>query len=148
MRTELYSLEYPDGGRLSIMERPRGGDWLADEIAALREAGVDLLVSLLTPAEVAELDLGDEEALCGRHGLGFLALPIRDRGVPESRVEVSRLLERLGAELAADKHVAVHCRQGIGRSSVIAACLLTAQGLPTDEVFELLAATRGRPVPD
>jgi hypothetical protein len=38
-------------GRLAIVPRPRGGDWLADEVARLKAAGVDILVSMLEPAE-------------------------------------------------------------------------------------------------
>ena len=40
-------------GRLSTMARPRGGDWLADEMAALRRRGVDVLVCALTDPELA-----------------------------------------------------------------------------------------------
>ena len=42
------------------MTRPRGGDWLTDELRDLAVAGLDVLVSLLSAAEVAELDLGAE----------------------------------------------------------------------------------------
>jgi len=33
---------------LGIMPRPRGGDWLDDELQALGKAGVNVVVSLLT----------------------------------------------------------------------------------------------------
>ena len=68
MRPEIYRVGPVEHGRLAIVPRPRGGDWLADEIQALREAGVDVLVSLLTADEVAELDLAREEAWC--HTMG------------------------------------------------------------------------------
>ena len=42
-----------------MLPRPRGGDWLADEIRSLRACGVDVLVSLLTGEEVGELDLAE-----------------------------------------------------------------------------------------
>ena len=44
--------------RLAILPRPRSGDWLEDEIRSLRGQGIDVLVSLLTPDETAELGLG------------------------------------------------------------------------------------------
>ncbi len=44
-----------NGLRLAIVPRPRGWDWLADDIAALRSAGIDVLLSALTPAEIDEL---------------------------------------------------------------------------------------------
>jgi hypothetical protein len=50
------------------MARPRGGDWLIDEIKALRESDVNVLVSLLTPAEVSEFDLAEEASFCHTQG--------------------------------------------------------------------------------
>ena len=48
MRAPLYSVQGPSLGKVSIMARPRGGDWLIDELKALRASGVHILVSLLT----------------------------------------------------------------------------------------------------
>ena len=51
MRTELFWIDGPWPGRLAIMPRPRGGDWLEEEIQSWRRSGVDLVVSLLTLEE-------------------------------------------------------------------------------------------------
>jgi hypothetical protein len=40
--------------------RPRGNDWLSDEMNGLREAGTNVLVSMLTADEAKELDLQGE----------------------------------------------------------------------------------------
>jgi len=61
---------------LAISPRPRGGDWLDDEIAAWRKAGLEVVVSLLTPDEAAELGLLQEAELSETHGLQFLTHPI------------------------------------------------------------------------
>jgi hypothetical protein len=37
--------------RLAIVPRPRGGDWLEDEVAHIKRAGVDVLVSMLQADE-------------------------------------------------------------------------------------------------
>jgi protein-tyrosine phosphatase len=42
----------------------------------------------------------------------------------------------------------VHCRQGIGRTGLIAACLLVAQGAAPDAAVHNLSAARGLPVPE
>ena len=60
MRTKVFWVDGPWRGRLGILPRPRGGDWLRDETAAWREAGVDVVVSLLEPEEAAQLVLEDE----------------------------------------------------------------------------------------
>src|SRR5215472_3508891 len=57
MKPDLFWIPGPWRGRLAVATRPRGGDWLEDELRSWREAGVDLSVSLLEPDEAAQLDL-------------------------------------------------------------------------------------------
>jgi protein-tyrosine phosphatase len=133
---------------LGIVPRPRGGDWLADEVRSWRAAQIDVVASLLTPEEAAELDLQAEEALAREEGLEYHAFPIPDYGVPRSRADLLSFLSRLEAALESGKNVAVHCRAGIGRSSVVVASLLVAAGLEPEEAFRRIEKARGRPVPD
>src|SRR6185436_8380255 len=100
------------------------------------------------PDEVAELELQDEEVRSREEGLEYHAFPIPDYGVPRSRAALAELVRRLGAALGAGKNVAVHCRQGIGRSSLLAASLLVFAGEDPDEAFRRVEKARGRPVPD
>src|ERR1043165_4672352 len=81
MEAELFWIEGPWRGRLAIMPRPRGGDWLGEEIQSWRRSGVDVVVSLLTPEEQTELNLHDEESLCRANGIEFVSFPIVDRSV-------------------------------------------------------------------
>jgi protein-tyrosine phosphatase len=106
------------------------------------------LVSFLEPAEEAELDLAKEAELCRTSGIEFYSFPIADRGVPASRDKTLNLLRELEHRLAAGKTVGIHCRQGIGRSAVIAACLLIATGETADTAFERISRVRGLPVPE
>jgi protein-tyrosine phosphatase len=135
-------------GRIGIMPRPRGGDWLEDEIRSLRNAGVDVLVSLLTGEEAQELDLTQEAALCARSGIEFLSFPVLDRDVPARDSNTEAFLARLAAKLVAKKSVVIHCRAGIGRSALLAASLLVRGGVAVDEAFKRIAAARGCAVPD
>jgi len=148
MRTELYWLEASWAGRLAITARPRGGDWLEDEVLSWRRAGVNVIVSLLRPDEVAEFDLSEEAQACRTQGIEFVSFPIPDRGVPASRQSVVTLAHTLGKQLAAGKNVAIHCRQGIGRSAVLVACLLVIAGESPETAFSHIRMARGCPVPD
>ncbi|MBB6254769.1 protein-tyrosine phosphatase family protein [Nitrospirillum iridis] len=151
MRGGLYWIETQDlnwTGRLAIMARPRAGDWLADEIASWQAAGVHEVVSLLEPAEVRELDLAREVTLCQDGGLVFTTLPIPDRGVPGSMRGMAALARRLASNLGAGRSVAVHCRAGIGRSSLVGACVMVCAGLEAPTAFDRIAQARGVPVPD
>src|ERR1700677_4851315 len=62
-------------GKLSTMARPRGGEWLADEMASLREPGTDVLVCMLTTSELRELELTEEAAVAEAAGLRFMRFP-------------------------------------------------------------------------
>ena len=148
MRTEVYWVPGPWPGRLGVVPRPRGGDWLADEVRLWKASQIDVVASLLTPEEAAELDLLAEEALAREEGLEYYAFPIPDYSVPRSRADLLRFLSRLEEALASGKNVAVHCRAGIGRSSIVVASLLVSAGLEPEEAFRRIEKARGRPVPD
>lgn len=148
MQTELYWIEGPWPGRLAIMPRPRGGDWLEEEIQSWRRSGVDVVVSLLTRDEQTELNLLDEEALCQANNIEFVAFPIVDRSVPVSTSAFSEQVSKLSDLLANGQTIAVHCRQGIGRAALVAISLLTVAGMPSASAIERVSAARGCVVPE
>lgn len=148
MRTELYWIEGPWRGRLAIMPRPRGGDWLEDEIQSWRRAGVDVVVSLLTGDEQTELNLRDEASLCRANRIEFVSFPIVDRSVPSSAEAFSEQAIKLAEQLANGQNIAIHCRQGIGRAALVAICLLTVSGMEPAAAIERVSAARGCVVPE
>ena len=148
MGTELYWIPGSCHSRMAILPRPRGGDWLEDEVRAWRLAGVDVIVSLLTSDEVADLDLAQEAGFCQAKGMEFLSFPIVDRGVPASRRATLDFVKKLANILAEGKSIAIHCRQGIGRSALIAACLLVLSGINPEMAFRRVSAARGSSVPE
>ena len=137
-----------EGVRLAIIPRPRGHDWLLDDIMFLRRAGVDVVVSALTAAEIEELGLVEETQLCRNSGLEFISIPIEDRSVPGSLSEFRGLIHALTEYLRNGKVVAVHCRAGIGRSSMIVASALIRNGFSVESAFSAIEEARGCPVPD
>lgn len=148
MRGNVFWIAGPWRGRLAIMPRPRGGDWLDDETRNWREAGVDVVVSLMEPSEETELDLATEAASATASGLEFRSFPIPDRGVPNSQEAVAELTAQLSDALHTGKNVALHCRQGIGRSALIAAAALVAAGEDANAALESITRSRGFPVPE
>ncbi|NDJ87268.1 MAG: tyrosine protein phosphatase [Chloroflexi bacterium] len=131
--------DYP--GRLGVMARPRGGDWLDDEIQALHHAGVAVLVSFLTASEQFALDLTDEADACATHQIAFYTLPIPDRQVPPLTAETVAFVRDLVRQREQGKQVVLHCRMGIGRSALGAACILVMLGMnPSDALYRIAQA--------
>lgn len=148
MHTDLFPVPTPYPGRLAVAPRPRGSDWLGDELAGWRAAGADVVVSLLTPGEAAEFGLTDEPAAAAARGLRFVGFPVPDRATPASAADFRRLVEATAGELAAGRGVVVHCRQGIGRAGLVAAAVLVAAGLDPEAAARRVGLARGRPVPE
>ena len=148
MRADAYWINGPWPGRLAIVARPRGGDWLQDDVASWAHAGLDVVVSLLAVEEANELDVTGEANYCQANDIEFVAFPIPDRGVPSSRDDTFRFVKALEANLVAGKTVGIHCRQGIGRSGMIAACLLVSSGVSPDVAFSRLSEARGFSIPE
>jgi protein-tyrosine phosphatase len=148
MQAKVFWVTGPWRGQLGILPRPRGGDWLADETAAWRAAGIDMVVSLLEAEEEAHLVLEDEAAAAAASSIDFRAFPIPDRGVPASRESVAELTDDIVDALDAGKNVAVHCRQGIGRSGMIVGGVLVAAGSDVPAALRTIKESRGLDVPE
>jgi protein-tyrosine phosphatase len=148
MQPEIYWIPSPWRGRLAILPHPRGGDWLDDEIAGFRRMGVDIVVSALEKAEEALLELTQEQELCQAQGMEFISFPIADGTAPTSEKAVGELVRLLETRLAAGKNVAIHCRAGIGRCVVLAACALALAGIAPEAAFQKMQEARGCHVPD
>jgi len=148
MPIKLFWLDEAWPGRIALSARPRGGDWLADEVADWKRAGVRAVLSLLESEEEEDLDLRGEGAEVRKQGLDFSSYPIPDRHVPPSESKLAQVLEKVDRELTSGKSIVVHCRQGVGRSGLVAACLLVRKGMSPGAAVEKVSAARGIQVPE
>lgn len=133
---------------LAIMPHPRGNDWLEDEIASFKEFGVDAIISLLEPIESYDLEITKEEYWCKEKGILFLHFSIPDRDIPTYFDEAKIFIKKICELMNEGKKISIHCRQGGGRSSMIAASILILQGFSVETAFELIKEKRGCQVPD
>lgn len=148
MMPEVYWIRDVEPHRLAVMPRPRGGDWLADEVSGWKRMGIDVVVSLLHRYEADELAIVEEEALCQRHDIQYRSFPIQDRGTPQSSTEFLALADEIAASVNQGRAVAVHCRAGIGRSGLLAAAVLLRLGVEASDAFAIVSKARGLRVPD
>jgi protein tyrosine/serine phosphatase len=148
MQVKIYWIGEVAAGRLGLMPRPRGGDWLEDEIISLKRSAVDAVVSLLERAEIEELDITEEESFCRANGIAFYSFPIPDRNVPSSEAKTLNFATSLANLLKEGKSIVIHCRQGVGRASLIGATVMLLCGVPANEIFQKIEIGRGCAVPD
>jgi protein tyrosine phosphatase (PTP) superfamily phosphohydrolase (DUF442 family) len=143
----LFTIERAGPGRLHTMSRPDGGDRLGSQMRGLAQAGVDVLVSLLTDDETSDAGLDQEASAAQLAGLEFRRLPTSDMSVPE-RAGTLALAASLRSRLSEGAGVAVHCFAGIGRSSTLAAAVMVLEGLAPAEIWDRISAARGLRVPE
>lgn len=147
MKPTIYWIDNPGPGRIAVLAMPQGDWYLDSEIRSWREDGIDVVVSLLTEPEDRLLGLSREGELCRNNGLTFINFPIEDCDVPLSSEATLELVEELGSFLACGKSIGFHCRGGLGRSPLIASCVLMYAGKNAEESFQLVGAARGLSVP-
>lgn len=133
--------------RLALSARPQGGDGLEQDLADWKAASVGAVVSLLEPHEMDSLGLQAEPALCRKFGMDFLNHPIQDHGVPASEAGLFDFVSALHGRVVQGEAVVIHCRAGIGRTGLVAACLLHLLGLRRRDIFRQLALSRGITMP-
>lgn len=148
MQAKVYWTEEKHPGRIAIVPRPRGGEWIEDEVAAWREAEIDVIVSLLDANETESFELAREAEFCEANGISFFSFPIADRRVPVSKNAFLELINKLKMLLVKGKNVGIHCRQSIGRSALLAAALMVLFGVNPDAAFQELSEVRGLDVPE
>lgn len=122
------------------------GQWQRDldtDLARLvDEYGVRVLVSLLTPHEYVEFGIADLPTAARKGQLEFLSLPIEDGGIPHSVSEAVVIVKQILERLQSTGTVVVHCRGGLGRTGLIAACCLTTAGHEAEQAIAAVRAAR------
>lgn len=133
---------------LAIVLKPRGEDWLRDDLVRYRQCGVETMVSLLEADEAQWLGLADEGPVAREVGMEFVSFPIPDVHVPPNLASFRIFVTGLAQRLCAGERLGVHCRGSIGRSTVTAACTLMHLGWEARAALKAIEAARGCPVPD
>jgi len=97
-----------------------------ERVAALLKAGCDYFIDLTWPDELpsyAELLPSPYQSHAGPP-VAYSRRPIRDHSVPEEPAHTVEILDEIDAALSAGHCLYLHCHAGIGRTGLIAGCLL------------------------
>jgi len=145
---EVFWINGDPGTALAIVLRPRGNDWLEDELRRMKESGIETLVSMLEDWEADSLGLSDERTLAEQIGLCFLSFPIPDRQTPSEVPSFRNFIDGLANRIREGERIGIHCRGSIGRASIAAACTLINLGSDPDAALSAIEAARGCQIPD
>lgn len=126
-------------GRIGLTIAPGKQDrlrhWDRDldtDLTRLRtEYSAQVLVSLIEAAEYELLKITQLPSRASAAGLEVRTFPIEDVSVPaDDQLDAfAELIDGIVASVQAGQHVIVHCRGGLGRSGVVAACCLVKLGM-------------------
>ncbi|RPD39557.1 protein-tyrosine phosphatase family protein [Chitinophaga barathri] len=149
MAVKIYWLhKFDNSAQVGIMARPRGNEWLEEEILSLKKQHVHVVLSLLEKDEIHELGLRRQPELCLKHNIRYLSFPIPDRDVPSRDKRFFDIIAEAEREIAEGRSIVIHCRMGIGRSSIVAGSLLLKAGFGPGDIFAHISKMRGLRVPD
>ena len=107
----------------------------------------DVLVTLLERGqfmrdEFEALDIPDLLVRAQRHGMQTDWTAFPDGNVPIALDQMFMLVERILGHARAKRNVVIHCRDGLGRSGLVAACCMTALGADAEEATETVRMIR------
>jgi len=132
--------------QIALSPAPRA-DYLQQEIARWYAEGYRTVVSMLTDQECQRHGLVDEQSQVLAQGMRFYRFAIRDE-VAASDTQMLSFIEQLADEKVLEQKLLVHCRGGVGRSSMLIALLAARHGITTDSSFALISQARGEQAPE
>lgn len=134
-------------GRLGLTFAPGKKDtkWDRDldvDLAALQALGATHLLSLMDAWEYEHLQVPRLRERAADFGMAVTWHRIPDQGVPTDTAAFLTVLVTLREALAQGSTVIVHCRGGLGRTGIAAACTLIVGGMTAAEALRSVRATR------
>ena len=114
---------------------------LARDLADLSEQGVGRMILLVEDAELERW--GDPRIVerAAEYGVEIMRHPMPDGGTPASLAEMDAIMEELQRGLGRSS-VAVACMGGVGRTGMVAACALVADGMPAGDAIAHVRSVR------
>ena len=104
----------------------------------------DLLVSLVEDSELRAMRISHLASRIEALGpkMSLRRWPFRDAGVPASVDAASELVAAVLDAATAGRNVVIHCRGGLGRTGLVAACCLVARGRSARDAIADVRAVR------
>lgn len=134
---EIINILHYLKGSINISMSPGKKDniWdrdLLKDLKVIKGKKINVIVCLLEWGEMQKLDIYDYPYFAQKEGILFYHFPIKDRGIPEPK-SLETLVPFLVKHVKNGYNILVHCRCGLGRSGLVAACCLSHFGYKFDD---------------
>ena len=118
-------------GRLLAGEYPGGStpELTRERLSRLLDAGIDCFIDLTQPQELTPYDASLPT------DVDYVRCSILDHGTPANHGEMTEIIRCLRGALRERRAIYLHCRAGIGRTGMVAGCLLAEHGLSGEEAL-------------
>jgi len=134
-RVLLNGFSWVDEGRIAGMRQPGSLYPLARDLADLKSAGIETIVSL------TEISL--DQSLLVQSGMTYLQVPILDFH-PPNLSDINQVISFTRSSIAARRAVVIHCTAGLGRTGTMLACWLVSEGVtPGNAIFKVRSLRPG-----
>jgi protein-tyrosine phosphatase len=121
-------------GRLLLHSMPGRYEALERVWQQVRRDAVRMIVCLTDRDELHEKSSEYAQALeSGVVPCSVLPFAIPDRGAPHDHEAFWKLASELASRLQGGETILIHCAGGVGRTALLAVCVLLALGQPADE---------------
>lgn len=140
MQTHPYDvLTLENGAKLIFTPCPgTKTQGLEESLATLKQAGVNMLLTLMFDEEMKKNDVLSLPTECEKQGITWLQLPILDDAAPSQefesqwnkhKVNILNVINNKGT-------IAVHCKGGSGRTGLVIGLILLAFGYSSEKIIE------------
>lgn len=119
-------------------------DRIENDLQCICNWGATLIVNLLEVREIVTLGIGTLASRILSRNMSFLHLPMANNALPDEGFEEKWTLARpkLQQCLQGGERMLIHCKEGIGRSGIIAARLLIESGVDPDSAIRAVKKAR------
>ena len=126
-------------------------DWVTAQLAVGGRFPVEATARLARELGITRVvdvrgECCDDEEILRRHGIVLLSLPTQDRCAVSQKMLDDGVAWVL-AQLDAGHRVHIHCEYGIGRSALLALCVLVARGIAALEALRRVKQARWKVSP-
>ena len=146
MNSEYYINKIYENIYASFVPGKKDIKWNRDieaDINVLSKNGISQLICLIPTHELAVLKISFEilRTTCLKNKINLIHYPITDNEIPENTVEFIKLIKEID-EISTKEKICIVCKGGLGRTGLVAACLLILKDFSATNAIKTVRENR------